>query len=70
MSHKKSTQREFGTCFENMPFAEQMRKMMGEQGIGSLCAEMMKKVMEKKGDCQGFDCAEMMRTIMTEGRKD
>ena len=66
MADKKDTHKEFGTCFENMPFAERMRKVMGRQGVGSLCAEMMNKIMQQKKDCCSFSCAEMMRTIMTE----
>ena len=44
--------------------AEMMQKMFGQQGIGSLCTEMMKKVMEKKGEGCGFSCAEMMQSMM------
>jgi hypothetical protein len=69
MADKKDTQKEFGTCFENMPFAERMRKMMGRQGVGSLCSEMMKKIIEQKEDGCGFSCAEMMRTMMTKYSK-
>ena len=30
------------TCFEGLPSAEMMQKIMGEKGIGSLSAEMMR----------------------------
>ncbi len=43
-----------------------MRKMAGRQGIGSLCAEMMKKIVEQQEDGCSFDCAEMMRKMMKE----
>jgi hypothetical protein len=62
MAEKKENQKEFSTCLEGMPFAGMMQKMMGHQGIGSLCGEMMKKVMEKQG--KGFSCAEMMKSMM------
>jgi hypothetical protein len=66
MADKKDTHKEFSTCFEKMPFAEMMRKMAGRQGVGSLCAEMMKKIMEHQEDGCSFDCAEMMRKMMKE----
>jgi hypothetical protein len=64
MAEQEKNQKTFTTCLEGIPFAEMMQKMMGQQGIGSLCAEMMKKVMEKKGDGCGFHCAEMMGSMM------
>lgn len=72
MAEKKENQKEFSTCLEGMPFAEMMQKMISQQGIGSLCTEMMKKVMEKQGDDCRFHCAEMMRSMMKkcEGYKE
>lgn len=32
------------TCFEGSPCAELMQKVMGKHGIGSLCDELMKSV--------------------------
>lgn len=64
MADKKDTHKEFSTCFEKLPFAEMMQKMMGRQGVGSLCAEMMEKVMEQQEDGCSFHCAEMMRKMM------
>ena len=64
MAEKKEHQKEFSTCLENGHFAEMMQKMMGQKGVGSLCAEMMKKVTEKKGEGCGVHCAEMMRSMM------
>jgi hypothetical protein len=66
MADKSENQKEFSTCFERLPFAEMMQKMMGKQGVGSLCAEMMKKIMghEKEG-CRSH-CAEMMQKMMKE----
>jgi hypothetical protein len=64
MADKKDTHKEFSTCFESMPFAEMIRKMVSQQGIGSLCAEMMKKIMEHQDDGCSFDCAEMMQKMM------
>jgi len=60
----KENQKRFSTCLEGKPFAELMHKMIGRQGIGSLCSEMMKKVMEGRGDGAGFHCFEMMRSMM------
>ncbi len=69
MADKKDADKEFSTCFEKSPFAEMMRKMAGRQGIGSLCAEMMKKIVEQQEDGCSFDCAEMIRKMMKEWGK-
>ena len=66
MADKKDAHKEFSTCFEKLPFAEMMRKMLGRQGVGSLCAEMMEKIMERQGDGRSFDCAEMIRKMKKE----
>jgi hypothetical protein len=66
MANKKNTHKEFSTCFERLPFAEMIRKMAGQQGVGSLCKEMMKKIMERKDDGCSLDCAEMTRKMMKE----
>jgi hypothetical protein len=64
MAEKEENKKAFSTCLEGVPFAEMMQKMLGQQGIGSLCAEMMKKVMEKQGNDCSFHCAEMMGSMM------
>jgi hypothetical protein len=64
MGEKEEHKKAFSTCLEGIPFAEMMQKMMGQKGIGSLCTEMMKKVMEKQGDGCSFHCAEMMGSMM------
>jgi hypothetical protein len=71
MEEKKENQKEFSTCLEGIPFAEMMQKMIGQQGIGSLCTEMMKQVMEKQGEGCSSLCAEMMRSMRkkNEGNK-
>jgi hypothetical protein len=61
MADKKDTEKGFNTCFANTPFPELMQKMASRKGVGSLCAEMMKKILEKQGDCCGFYWAEIMR---------
>ena len=66
MADKKDAHKKFSTCFEKLPFAEMMRKMTSRQGVGSLCAEMMKKIMERQDGGCSFDCAEMMRKMMKE----
>jgi hypothetical protein len=64
MTEEKGSPKEFSTCMENAHFAEMMQKMMGRQGIGSLCAEMMKKVSRKQGEGCGGDCVEWMQSMM------
>ena len=66
MSDKKDTPKKVSCCFEKSPFTEMMRKMMGRQGVGSLCAEMMEKIMELQDGGCSFDCKEMMRKMMKE----
>jgi len=66
MADKKDAHKEFDTCFENRPFAELMQKMMGGQGVGSLCAEMMKKIMEHQEKDGSFHCQEMIQKMMKE----
>jgi hypothetical protein len=64
MVDKKDAHKEFSTCFEKLPFAEMMRKMAGRQGVGSLCAEMMEKIMEHQEDGCSFHCADMMQKMI------
>ncbi len=66
MADKKDLHKEFTTCFEKLPFSEMMRKMLGQQGIGSLCAEMMKKIVEHQEEGGGSDCSEKMQKMMKE----
>jgi hypothetical protein len=42
MDENKDQPRKISTCFEGSSFAEMMQKIMGEEGIGSLCEEMMR----------------------------
>jgi hypothetical protein len=66
MADEKETQ---STCFENMPFAEMIRKMVGQKGVGSLCKEMMKKIIEQQEDGYNLHCTEMMQKMMKECSK-
>ncbi len=45
---QKTTKEEFRKCFEGMPFAEMMQKMMAQkgEGFGFDCAEMMAQMMK------------------------
>jgi len=60
---KKTTTKESQKFGEGMPFADMMRKIMGQKGVGSPCPEMIKMIMgaEKEG-CRKH-CAEMMQKI-------
>ena len=66
MADKKDSHKEYSTCFEMLPFAEMMRRMISGQGVGSLCAEMMKKVMGHQKEGCSFNCVEMMQKILKE----
>lgn len=60
---QKNTTKEFRQFCEGMPFAEMMRKMMGQQGVDSPCAEMMKKIMGSEKEGCSNHCAGMMQKI-------
>ena len=47
MKENKDQPKKVSTCFERSPSAEMMKKIMGEQGIGSLCEEMMRSLIKK-----------------------
>jgi hypothetical protein len=47
MKENKDQPKKVSTCFEGSPAAEMMQKIMGEQGIGSLCEEMMRSLITK-----------------------
>jgi len=49
---QKSTQDNLRTPWENMPFAEMKEKMMGQQGEGCGCADMMSQMMSICGNIQ------------------
>ena len=70
MAEKKDSQKKFSTCFEKLPFAEMMQKMMRLQGTGSLCTEMMKKIIENPEMCRGDNCTEMIRKMMKESGRN
>jgi hypothetical protein len=48
MDENKDQPRKISTCFEGSSFAEMMQKIMGEEGIGSLCEEMMRSLTERR----------------------
>jgi hypothetical protein len=66
MADKQDHQKDFSTCFEKLPFAEMMRKMLGRQGVGSICSEMMAKIMKRQEGGHSFPCAEMMKKMKKE----
>ena len=47
MKENKDRPNKVSTCFEGSPTAEMMQKIMSEQGIGSLCEEMMRSLITK-----------------------
>jgi hypothetical protein len=63
MADKRDTDGGFETCFENTPFAELMQKMLGRQGVGSLCTELMKKILESQKDGRCLNWPEIMQEI-------
>ena len=63
MADKQDHQKDFSTCFEKLPFAEMMQKMLGRQGVGSLCSEMMEKIRKRQEGGHSFPCAEMMQKM-------
>ena len=66
----KNNKEETRSCYEDMPFAKIMRKMMDQQSEqpGFNCAEMMSQMMEKGkagGDPMAM-CKEMMEKMKKE----
>ena len=53
MKENKDQRSKVSTCFEETPAAEMMRKITGEQGIGSLCEQMMRTWMKSRRDVKG-----------------
>jgi hypothetical protein len=47
MKEKKDQPIKVSTCFEESSSAEMMRRIMSEQGIGSLCEEMMRSLLKE-----------------------
>ena len=47
MKENKGQQKKVSTCFEGSSAAEMLQKIMGKQGIGSLCEEMMRSLITK-----------------------
>jgi hypothetical protein len=66
MTDQKESAKGFSTCMENEHFAEMMQKIMGQQGIGSLCAEFMKKAGHTDAKSCMARCAGMMQSLRKE----
>jgi hypothetical protein len=43
----KDLPRQGSSCFEGPSFAEMMEKIVGQEGIGSLCTELMRSLVER-----------------------
>lgn len=70
MTEKKDQKKAFATCLEDIPCAEMMRSLLGGNGIGSLCADMMRKMTEHSGPAGSPACAEMLRSMMKGSGKE
>jgi hypothetical protein len=53
MDENKDQPRKISTCFEGSSFAEMMQKIMGKEGIGSLCEEMMRSLTKRRRESKG-----------------
>lgn len=64
MASEKKKTKPFSTCMEDVPFAQAMQELLGQQGMGSLCAEMMKRIREQQGAGRPgpCPCAETMES--------
>jgi hypothetical protein len=47
MKESKDKPKAAGSCFDGTPCAEMMEKIMGQEGIGSLCQEMMRSFVKR-----------------------
>ena len=52
MDENKDQPRKVSTCFEGSSFAEMMQKIMGEDGIGSLCEALMRSLTKRDREGQ------------------
>lgn len=66
MAEKTENRKIFDTCLEDSACAEMMHKVLGQTGIGSLCADMLKKMRESHEKADRCPCAEMLRSMMKE----
>jgi len=66
MDKEKDSQKEFDTCMEAIPCAEMMCKMLGPNGIGSLCAELIKKMREHHGGEDSHSGTGILRSMIKE----
>jgi hypothetical protein len=64
MAKKAKKKTSYSTCLEDGPSAVMMQKLLGKQGVGSLCSELMKEVREKKEEGGSLSCAEMMESLI------
>jgi len=53
MDENKDQPRKVSSCFDGQACAEMMQKIMDEEGIGSLCEEMMRSVMKGRRETKG-----------------
>jgi len=53
MKENKDQPRKVSTCFEGSPCVEMMQRIMSEEGIGSLCAEMMRSLVKRSARGRG-----------------
>jgi hypothetical protein len=66
MDKKNEDHKDSSMCFDNMNHSE-LRKLMGKEGIGSLCKEIMGMMVKtEKGE---WACARFMEQMMTKQRK-
>jgi len=52
VKNDKEQPKQVSTCFEGLSSAEMMLKIMGEEGLGSLCAEVMRSLMNGKHEAK------------------
>jgi hypothetical protein len=66
MGEKKEGRKESGMCFDDASLTE-LRKLMNKEGVGSLCREMMGRMVGTgKGEPA---CLKLMRKMMTDHGK-
>jgi len=68
MDKNKDQLRKVSTCFEGPACAEMMQKIMGEKGIGSLSAEMMRSLMN--GSHEAKDGSQDASTKESHGKEE
>jgi hypothetical protein len=67
MDENRDQPRKISTCFDGSSCAEMMQKIMGGEGIGSLCEEIMRSLVKRC--CEGKEEPQEAKKKESHGRE-